>query len=120
MTNKKLHTDEVQTKKREIIEVNEEFAQVRVEATKDGEVREDVLKRVPLTVDALHEKFTDEEIYTLATRQYFTEQINSLRDNGYCKENRENSKREQLLQSMTPDQIKELLTEEQIAELFGE
>lgn len=120
MTEKKLHVDEVQTKKREIIETDGEFAQVRVEATKDGDVREDVLKSVPLTVDALHEKFTDEEIYTLAIRQYFTEQINSLRDNGYCKENREISKRQQIVSSMSPEEIKALLSPEQVAELFGE
>ena len=120
MTEKKLFTDEVQTKNREIVEVNEEYAVVHVNAVKDGEAKEDTLKRVPLTVDALHEKFTEEEIYTLAVRQYFTEQINSLRDNGYCKENRENSQREQMLHSMTPEQIKAMLTEEQLAELFGE
>lgn len=120
MSEKKLYTDVVQTKQREIVEVNGEFAKVKLEATKDGETREDILESVPLTVDALHKKFTDEEIYMLAIRHYFTDQANSLRDNGYCKENREEEKKANILKSMTPEEIKSLLTEEQVAELFGE
>jgi len=116
---KKLFTDEVETSNRKIVEVNEDFAVVEVQASKGEEIREDILNKVPLTVEALKKKFTDEEIFKLAIRQYFTEQINSLRDNGYCRENKEIKERAALLNSMTPDEIKELLSEDQIAELFG-
>ena len=120
MSEKKLFVEEVQTKNREVAEVNDEYAVVEVTAVKNGEEHKDTLKSVPVTVNALHGKFTEEEIYTLAIRQYFTEQTNSLRDNGYCKENREKSQREQILKSMSPEEIKSMLTEEQISELFGE
>ena len=107
------NVDVVKTDNRNILEINGEFAEVEISAGDN----KDILKRVPLTLDAAIEKFGEEgsrtSVYGLAISQYFTDQANSLRTEGVARENREKRKTLETVQRLSKDEILSSLTDEQ-------
>ena len=107
------NVDVVKTDNRNILEINGEFAEVEISAGDN----KDILKRVPLTLNAAIEKFGEEgsrtSVYGLAISQYFTDQANSLRTEGVARENREKRKTLETVQRLSKDEILSSLTDEQ-------
>ena|SRR6056297_2091746 len=89
------------SKTKEIIGFTEngKFAQVKLTTknTETGKNVSDVLEKVPTDYQGLLEKEGSEEnVYQLAIRMYFTDQLNSLRTDGVCSENKERAKKEKM------------------------
>lgn len=103
----------VKTESRKVLEINGDYAKMEISA---GDYK-DILERVPLNAKAAEQKFGLEgnrnSFYGLAISQYFTDQANSLRVDGVCRENREKKQKMETVKTMTKEEILSSLTPDQ-------